>query len=149
MKPLSTILVDDDGWARDLLTSILRELGCNVLDALSGGEAAIRACKRRRVDILFLDIEMPGINGFETLEKILQDRPEQYVIMVSAHSTLDNVKKAIDLGASGFIVKPYTSAKVGDLLEKYKKDCLSSAVADGPSTPADLELASGDKGDGE
>jgi len=126
MKRLSTLLVDDDSYARDLLGSILRELECTVDNAVSSGEDAISKCKKSRVDILFLDIEMPGINGFETMEKILEDRPDQYVIMISAHSTLDNVKKAMELGARGFIVKPYTGAKVRDVLEKYRKECSHS-----------------------
>lgn len=137
MKRLSTLLVDDDGYARDLLGSILRELECTVDHAVSSGEEAIRKCKKIRVDILFLDIEMPGINGFETMEKVLEGRPDQYVIMISAHSTLDNVKKAMELGARGFIVKPYTGAKVRDALEKYRKDCSSS--------PTEPQLAAEDK----
>jgi two-component system chemotaxis response regulator CheY len=83
---------------------------------------AISKCKASQVDLLFLDIEMPGISGFETLEKILENTPDQYAIMISAHSTLDNVKKAIELGAMGFVVKPFTVTKVRDLLEKYRKD---------------------------
>ena len=124
MKRLSTLLVDDDGYARDLLGSILRELGCTVEHAVSSGEEAIRKCGKTRVDVMFLDIEMPGMNGFDTLQKMLTERPGQYVVMISAHSTLDNVKKAMELGARGFIVKPYTGAKVRDVLEKYRRDCI-------------------------
>jgi two-component system chemotaxis response regulator CheY len=122
MKRISTVIVDDDAYARDLLGSILRGLECNVDHSVSSGEEAISKCCRTRVDILFLDIEMPGLNGFETLEEILQGNPDQYVVMISAHSTLDNVKKAIGLGAKGFIVKPYTGAKVRDVLDKYTRD---------------------------
>lgn len=122
MKKPSALLVDDDGHARTLLASILRELGCTSVIAAASGEEAIAKLKGKRIDILFLDIEMPDMNGFSTLEKVLEHSPKQYVIMISAHSTLDNVKKAIELGARGFIVKPYTGAKVRDLLEKHTKD---------------------------
>jgi response regulator of citrate/malate metabolism len=84
--------------------------------------------------MLFVDIEMPGINGFETLKAILQDSPDQYIVMISAHSTLENVKKAIEYGARGFIVKPYTGAKVRDILEKYTRD--DSPLSSGPATAA-------------
>lgn len=153
MKRLSALLVDDDGYTRNLLGSILKALECTVDHAVSSGEEAIRKCKKSRVDILFLDIEMPGMNGFETLVKILEDTPDQYVIMISAHSTLDNVRKAIELGAKGFIVKPYTTSKVRDLLENYRKDrsqppteplltAEDKTRAEEQSLPGDLELAS-------
>lgn len=119
MKRISTLLVDDDAYARGLLGSILRELGCTVDETVSSGEEAVRTCRKSRFDILFVDIEMPGINGFETLKTILQDSPDQYIVMISAHSTLENVKKAIEYGARGFVVKPYTGAKVRDVLENY------------------------------
>jgi two-component system chemotaxis response regulator CheY len=121
VKRLYTLLVDDDSYSRDLLGSILRDLNCTT-DHASSGMDAISKCKASQVDLLFLDIEMPGISGFETLEKILENTPDQYAIMISAHSTLDNVKKAIELGAMGFVVKPFTVTKVRDLLEKYRKD---------------------------
>jgi two-component system chemotaxis response regulator CheY len=128
MNPISAVLVDDDGYARDLLGSILREFGCKVHHALSNGAEAVRKCSKNHPDILFLDIEMPGMDGFSTLEKILLSNPKQYVVMISAHSTLDNVKKAVELGARGFIVKPYTSAKVSDIVEKFRKDSSRNAT---------------------
>lgn len=136
MKRLSTLLVDDDGYARDLLSSILREFDCTVEHAVSSGEEAIRKGAKSRADILFLDIEMPGMDGFETLQRILAVRPDQYVVMISAHSTLDNVKKAMELGARGFVVKPYTSAKVRDVLEKFRRDRVPSPT-EPPSIPED------------
>lgn len=123
MKQLSMLLVDDDHFARNILKEVLMDLECPAIHAVSSGDEAIRIRKGSHFDIVFLDIEMPGINGFETLEKILEDTPDQYVVMVSAHSTLDNIQKAMKLGVKGFIVKPYTAKKVLGLLEKYRKDC--------------------------
>ena len=74
MKTLTALIVDDDGYARDLLRSLLHELNCNTVAAAANGEEALRYLRGHRVDILFLDIEMPGIDGLETLRQILQQR---------------------------------------------------------------------------
>ncbi len=120
MKSLSVLIVDDNLAARKLLKSVLSSLGLRIKthDASSGIEA-IEQSKIVVFDIIFLDIEMPGINGLETLEKILEERPEQFVVIVSANATIENVKKAIELGGKGFIVKPYKSNKVKSAIDKY------------------------------
>lgn len=120
MTTLSILIVDDNLAARSLLKSVLSGLGLRIksYDASSGTEA-IELSKMMVYDIIFLDIEMPGMNGLETLEKILQQRQDQFVVIVSANATIENVKKAIALGGQGFIVKPYKSTKVNAAIEKY------------------------------
>lgn len=120
MNKLSILVVDDDVSARGLLTTILRTLKCEGVYAVPNGDEALLMCKTINVDIVFLDIEMPGKDGFETLEQILMFKPDQHVVMVSAHSTVENIDKSLALGGSGFVVKPYTIAKVSDILKRYQ-----------------------------
>ena len=118
-KPLSMLVVDDDPSSRDLLGAILRrKFNVTVHVAHDGAEAMLK-CRELRLDIVWLDIDMPGRDGLETLEVLLRNNAEQFVVMVSAHGTMDYVRKAISNGARGFIVKPYTMSKVEDAVNHF------------------------------
>ena len=120
MKQLSCLVVDDDTSARELLGSLLRtQFGATVVTAGDCTEA-LRKCREKKLDIIWLDIDMPHDDGFETLGMILRVNPEQYVVMVSGHSSVDYVKKSIELGARGFIVKPFSTAKVEKAVSKFQ-----------------------------
>lgn len=120
MKPLSILIVDDNIAARKLLRSVLAGLGQRtMINEATSGEEAIRQIKISIYHIVFLDIEMPDMNGLEVLKEILLEVPDQFVVMVSANATIDNVKKAVELGGKGFIVKPYAGEKVKAALDRY------------------------------
>ncbi|MDC2888258.1 response regulator [Psychrosphaera algicola] len=73
-------------------------------------------------DIIFLDIELPKSNGQQILKEMRLIKPNAFVVMVSAHSSADNVKTSIELGASGFVVKPFTSQKIRSVLKRYMQN---------------------------
>ncbi len=118
--PLSVLIVDDNTAARKLLRSVLAGLNqrTTVSEAASGAEA-MRQIKLSIYHVIFLDIEMPEVNGLKVLMDILADVPDQFVVMISANATIANVKKAVELGAKGFIVKPYATDKVKAALDRY------------------------------
>ncbi|MCX7087281.1 MAG: response regulator [Methylococcales bacterium] len=120
MKPLSILIVDDNIAARKLLRSVLAGIDQRTMisEATSGAEA-IRHIKISLCNIVFLDIEMPDKNGLEVLKEILVEVPDQFVVMVSANATIVNVKKSVELGGKGFIVKPYAGEKVKAALARY------------------------------
>lgn len=118
-KPLSMLVVDDDPSSRDLLGAILRRKFNVTVHVAHDGPEAMLKCRELTLDIVWLDIDMPGKDGLETLEVILRNNAEQFVVMVSAHGTMDYVRKAISNGARGFIVKPYTMSKVQDAVHHY------------------------------
>ena len=78
----------------------------------------------------FLNFDLPGTDYQRTrvcgnarlLGELLAEKPEQYVVMVSGHGTVDNVRRVLGMGAKGFIVKPYTMGRVKDMLVKYIRD---------------------------
>jgi two-component system chemotaxis response regulator CheY len=115
------LIVDDVALMRDLLKGVLREFGYNDLHDASCGEEALALVQRERYAIVMLDINMPGVSGMKTLQGIRDTNDETFVVMVSAHSSVENVKQAIENGVDGFIVKPYTQKKVGEMLEKYRR----------------------------
>jgi len=109
---LVVLVVDDDAIARGFLRQTLNALQCmNVNEVGSAGEV-LAACERFQPNIIFLDIELNGVNGLDLIPEILGATSDQFIVMVSAHGTVDNVKGALEKGVRGFIVKPFTSAKI-------------------------------------
>jgi CheY-like chemotaxis protein len=107
------LVVDDLVTQRDIASEILSELGYAV-DTVSSGEDAIEYMKTHTADLLMLDmIMLPGMNGLETYEKILEHHPDQKAIIASGFSETGLVKKAQGLGVGAFIRKPYTLEKIG------------------------------------
>ena len=115
------LIVDDTGASRVLLAGILRSFGGNLqLHECRNGADALAVWPQLNPHITLLDIDMPGMDGLAVLKKIHALRADAFVAMVSAGSALENVRSALSLGASGYVVKPYKSQRILDLLHKYR-----------------------------
>jgi len=107
------LVIDDEPQLRDIASQILRALGYKI-NSVSSGELAVEFVKENPVDLIVVDMLMePGMNGRQTYEKITTLYPNQKAIIVSGFSESDDVKEALQLGASGFIKKPYTMDQLG------------------------------------
>lgn len=140
MKQTAITVIDDDMSARSLLTSILRNLGYTDIRSLTDEDVAKSTLEGIKPGIVFLDIEMPACNGFDLMPRLKEAHADIFIVMVSAHTTMDNVKKAIELGAGAFIAKPYAIGKVHDVIEKFNS---SGAVK--PSIPENASPEDGIK----
>ena len=107
----NVLIVDDEESIRDSLIGILQDEGFQTFSATSGEEGLV-ACQEEAPDLVLLDIWMGGIDGIETLRRIREMRPEQLVIMMSGHATIDTAVRATRLGAHDFIEKPLSLEKV-------------------------------------
>ena len=107
----SILIVDDEKSIRDSLTGILQDEGFLPIPVESG-EAAIEKISEEKPDLVLLDIWMPGLDGMETLTRIRDIYPEQVVIMMSGHGTIETAVRATKLGAYDFIEKPLSLEKV-------------------------------------
>ncbi len=107
----SILIVDDEASIRESLKGILQDEGFSTLFAQSG-EEGLKIIRDESPDLVLLDIWMPGIDGMETLRRIREDHPEQLVIMMSGHGTIETAVKATKLGAYDFIEKPLSLEKV-------------------------------------
>ena len=104
----SIIVVDNEPLIRDFLAELLRAEGFAVSVAFNG-EEALRLADRAPCDLMMLDVNMPGLGGWETLALLRGGHPELKVLIMSG--TVDH-GRARAAGANGFIQKPYHPAEV-------------------------------------
>jgi len=103
----STVLVvDDDARMRQSVCDLLKAYGyhCQLAD---GGEQALELLSQKVVDLLLLDLNMPGMDGYQVMQQVQDDYPDTDVIIVSGETTFENATEALRLGASDFVRKPY------------------------------------------
>ena len=105
------LIVDDENSIRQSLEGILEDEGFRTSFAATG-EECLTLVQTADPDLILLDIWMPGIDGLETLKKIRQIRPNQLVVMMSGHGSIETAVKATRLGAFDFIEKPLSIEKV-------------------------------------
>jgi two-component system nitrogen regulation response regulator NtrX len=99
------LIIDDEKSIRRAFREILEFEGFEVFEAENGHEG-INQIKSNEFSLVFCDIKMPGIDGMEVLEKVLQYTNELPIVMISGHGTIENAVEAIKLGAFDFIEKP-------------------------------------------
>ncbi len=104
----SILVVDDDGLQREVTRALLVKLGYQV-EVVSSGEEALGHLRQHPVDLLIVDMIMPGgMDGVETFRRVLELRPQQKAIIVSGFSESERVREAQLLGAGGYLRKPVT-----------------------------------------
>jgi two-component system chemotaxis response regulator CheB len=113
MKPLRVLVVDDSAVNRRVLASTLEaQPGVTVVGAASDGEQALRMVSQHGPDLITLDLEMPRMDGFTVLRLIMANRPTP-IVVVSSHSSKEQVFRALELGAIDFIAKPDVASGPG------------------------------------
>ncbi len=118
--PTRVLVVDDSRTMRSIVSKILQASHFALkIDEASEGAAALEHLRREKFGIVFLDYNMPGLNGFETLAEIRREMPNVAVVMMT--STLDNAiaDRAHAAGALGFLKKPFYPADINAILERY------------------------------
>ncbi|MCD6526053.1 MAG: sigma-54-dependent Fis family transcriptional regulator [Desulfuromonas sp.] len=117
MNNYRVLVVDDEHLIRWSLEQSLKKQGYRVNTAGSG-EDALEFVRRESPDMVFLDIQLPGIDGIETLEKIKEIDSDISVIMITALGVLETAVKAMQLGAYDYINKPFNLDEVSVVLRK-------------------------------
>ena len=114
------LIVDDEANIRKSLVGILQDEGFTTTVA-ENGEQGLEKLRSESPDLILLDIWMPVLDGIETLRRIRDEFPEQMVIMMSGHGTIETAVKATRLGAFDFIEKPLSLEKVLHSVEQAMK----------------------------
>jgi len=115
-KNVEILIVEDDLFSQTLIKKVLSENYS--LSMATDGKGALLASVKVAPDIIFLDIELPDINGHDVLQKIKTMDPDAYVVMFSGNGDRENILKAIDLGAQGFVGKPFAKEKLFQYIDK-------------------------------
>lgn len=103
--PVRVLVVDDEAVIRDNLAEFLHQEGFTVTACGSGEEAAGKAAAQR-FDVAICDINLPGIDGIEVLEKLARISPETAVLLITAYATVESAVEAFQKGASDYLMKP-------------------------------------------
>ncbi|MFH2218964.1 MAG: response regulator [Pseudomonadota bacterium] len=106
--PTRVLIVDDEHDFVEMLSLILREGGISVTGVPGGNECLelLAVLAEDDVDVIILDVWMPGINGIETLKKIKKNHPLIEVIMLTGHGNAQDAIEAMQIGAFDFLLKP-------------------------------------------
>ncbi len=118
---IRVVVADDDATTRMSLRLMLLEHAYTVAGEAADGERAVELCAALKPHIVFLDIEMPKLNGHQAAQQVHELHPEIGIVVVSALPTLENVQQARQAGASAFVVKPFNAAKLIDAIENCLK----------------------------
>jgi two-component system response regulator PilR (NtrC family) len=109
---MKVLIVDDEEVLRDVLETVLRREGFDVLLAASGEEALSVLDGDAEVDLVILDVMLPGISGIDTLRAVRISNPHLPVIVITAFSSIDGAIEAMKHGAFHYIPKPFKNEEV-------------------------------------
>ena len=112
------LAVDDADIILHILNTFLRG-GQYKLTSTTSGVAALSFLKKHRPDLFILDIEMPGMDGYELAQKIRAGGQTAPIIFLTGNSTEESVIKAMQVGAADFIAKPINKVKLLERIAKF------------------------------
>jgi DNA-binding NtrC family response regulator len=129
---LRILAVDDDITVMRTLERLLRSRG-HAVDTAGSGEAALSTVRAIRPDLVLLDVQMPGIDGLETLERLGREAPSVPVIIMTGMNDVDTAVRAFKRGAVDFVSKPFDEAKLFGAI-----DAIAETRRDEPRSAAPL-----------
>ncbi len=109
---MKILIVDDEAAIRDSLDLVLRYERHETVLAANGTEALEALADDPTIDLTFLDIKMPGLDGMEVLRQAVEGQPDACIVMISGHGTIETAVEATRLGAFDFIEKPLDRDRV-------------------------------------
>ena len=125
MNKTKLLLVDDEKPFLDTITKRLEKREFNVSAVYSGKEALAELENNKKIEVVVLDVKMPGMDGIETLIEIKKSFPLVEVIMLTGHATVETAIDGMKLGAFDYLMKPCDIdtlvTKVNEAVEKKRK----------------------------
>ncbi len=118
--PTKVLLVDDEKDFIEMLSLRLKEVGEKITVAYSGQEG-LDALGKADIDVVILDIKMPGMDGIETLTEIKKKHPLVEVIMLTGHGSTETAVQGMKLGAFDYLMKPADFNDLNAKLEGARK----------------------------
>ena len=115
--PTKILIVDDSSTVRQIVQKVLHGsvFNCEITEA-ANGETAANLCRTTEFDVVFLDRNMPGMDGFVTMRRLQVIQSSLKIVMMSGEHNLDKEHQALDAGARAFLQKPFGSEEVDKVL---------------------------------
>lgn len=118
------LVVDDTSFMRKMATDCLREFGYEVAGEASNGKEAVRMYDELRPDVVLMDLTMPEMSGCDAIKAILGINPNAVVLICSASNQKEQIDEAMDAGAKGYLMKPFNSNRLLEVIRKYAEPYL-------------------------
>lgn len=117
------LIVDDEAHIRKFVTLILRSIGITSVIEAANGEDALAAYEREKPDVVLLDVNMPHVDGIETLRRLKAQDPDSIVVMLTSLATRSTVEQALELGAVNYIRKDTPKEDIAKALAETIAAC--------------------------
>lgn len=119
IKGLKILIAEDDEPSQQFLSILIRDFASELLKVKTGNEV-IEICRQNKdIDLILMDIQMPGLDGYEATRRIREFNKEVIVIAQTAYAISGDKEKAIEAGCNDYISKPINKTKLQALLQKY------------------------------
>jgi len=143
MPPVRTLVVDDHSIVCEGLAVLLeRENNITVVGSAMTGEEAVLAARQLRLDMIIMDLVLPGLNGIDATRRILSEFPRTHIIVLSACHAPEHVRRSLRAGARGYVLKTAVGAellravKVVTTGGRYVSPAIAGLFVDGVLTAA-------------
>jgi two-component system LytT family response regulator/two-component system response regulator LytT len=138
MRSLRILVVDDEQLAREELCFLIEQVGgCEIVGQAADGVAALRAAGELTPDVMFLDVQMPGLTGFEVARRILEADLRTALVFVTAFDQY--AVDAFSVNAVDYLLKPVDADRLEQTLERVRRRQPAEERAKLPLSPAELE----------
>ncbi|HZP75451.1 MAG TPA: response regulator [Pseudolabrys sp.] len=118
-RHMSVLVVDDSAATRAIIRKVLdRSIFRLQIEEVASGEKAIAACETRAFDLIFLDCNMPGLNGIETLDRLRKNDPSSRIVMMSAQRGQSLEQSTMERGAAAFLYKPFYPTEIDVIIHQ-------------------------------
>jgi two-component system response regulator DegU len=127
--PIRLLLVDDHRMLRETLKRSMLDEGFDVVGEASDGQEAVDLAEELQPDVILMDVTMPEIDGVEATRRIVEQRPDARIVMLTMHADQDVIAAAIRAGASGYLVKDCSFEEVAATVREAISGEVSPQVA--------------------
>ena len=131
----SILLVDDEAHIRKFMSLLLRHLGVTRIYEAANGNSGLEVYKAERPDLVMLDVNMPQMDGLQTLKALKELDPDCVVVMLTSLANRQTIDEAASLGAANYIRKDAPPEEIGRALADTIDNCFEPDESDAGAPP--------------
>ncbi len=118
---MKVLVVDDSSLTRAAMVAALSAYNYEIVGEGQDGNDAVRVSSEKNPDVVLIDLAMPNKDGLEAIKEILQSYPDAKIVAVSALYDRTMQKRAMELGAASYIIKPFELSELISVMSKFEK----------------------------